>query len=67
MIHRELHGEPSERPPLLLTHGYGADHHMWEPNIPALAADRLVITWDMRGHGSSDAPSDPSEYSHTGA
>jgi pimeloyl-ACP methyl ester carboxylesterase len=24
-----------------------------------------VITWDMRGHGASDAPDDPSLYSHT--
>jgi pimeloyl-ACP methyl ester carboxylesterase len=23
-----------------------------------------VITWDMRGHGASDAPDDPSLYSH---
>jgi pimeloyl-ACP methyl ester carboxylesterase len=38
---------------------------MWAPNVAALAADRLVITWDMRGHGESDAPEDQSEYSHT--
>ena len=27
---------------------------MWERNLDALAADREVITWDMRGHARSD-------------
>jgi pimeloyl-ACP methyl ester carboxylesterase len=37
---------------------------MWRPNLAALAADRTVITWDMRGHGGSDSPDDPAQYSH---
>jgi pimeloyl-ACP methyl ester carboxylesterase len=37
---------------------------MWQPNVAALAADRTVITWDMRGHGASDSPGDPEQYSH---
>jgi pimeloyl-ACP methyl ester carboxylesterase len=37
---------------------------MWRPNLAALAADRTVITWDMRGHGASDSPDDPEQYSH---
>jgi pimeloyl-ACP methyl ester carboxylesterase len=41
--------------PLLLTHGYGASRAMWEPNLPALAADREVITWDLPGHGATGA------------
>jgi pimeloyl-ACP methyl ester carboxylesterase len=36
---------------------------MWNPNVSALSADRRVITWDMRGHGRSDSPSDPALYS----
>ncbi len=52
------------RPPLLLSHGYGASSRMWRPNVAALAADRTVITWDMRGHGASDSPDDPEQYSH---
>jgi pimeloyl-ACP methyl ester carboxylesterase len=52
------------RTPLLLSHGYGASSAMWEPNVAALAADRPVITWDMRGHGRSDSPDDPEQYSH---
>jgi pimeloyl-ACP methyl ester carboxylesterase len=55
---------PGNRTPLLLSHGYGASSAMWEPNVAALAADRPVITWDMRGHGRSDSPDDPEQYSH---
>jgi pimeloyl-ACP methyl ester carboxylesterase len=36
---------------------------MWDANVDAMAADRQVLTWDMRGHGRSDSPSDPSNYS----
>jgi pimeloyl-ACP methyl ester carboxylesterase len=48
--------------PLLLTHGFGATARMWNPNIDALSADRPVIVWDQRGHGSSDAPDDMERY-----
>jgi pimeloyl-ACP methyl ester carboxylesterase len=50
--------------PLLLTHGYGSSQEMWRGNIDALAADRTVITWDMRGHGASGSPEDENLYSH---
>lgn len=64
-IHFKLHGAPVEgRPAVLLTHGFSASSAMWAPNVPALAADRTVVTWDLRGHGRSDAPEDPSLYSH---
>jgi pimeloyl-ACP methyl ester carboxylesterase len=59
----EVHGRPGPGTPLLLTHGYGASRHMWDPNVTALTPDRAAITWDMRGHGESDAPEDPSLYS----
>jgi pimeloyl-ACP methyl ester carboxylesterase len=51
------------RPPLLLSHGYSATAEMWAANLPALSRDRTVITWDLRGHGRSDSPSDPERYS----
>jgi pimeloyl-ACP methyl ester carboxylesterase len=62
-IHYSVHGTPSDRPPLLLTHGYSASSSMWAPNLAALGAGRQVITWDIRGHGMSDSPEDPSCYS----
>lgn len=62
-IHYELHGG-GELTPILLTHGYGASGAMWEPNLGVLADGRVAITWDMRGHGSSDAPDDGAQYGH---
>ena len=55
---------PADATPLLLTHGYGSSRHMWRPNVDALAADRTVITWDMRGHGESASPDQQDLYSH---
>jgi pimeloyl-ACP methyl ester carboxylesterase len=63
-IYYEITGPPGRRAPLLLSHGYGASAQMWRPNVAALAAGRQVITWDMRGHGRSDSPDDPGQYSH---
>lgn len=65
-IYYEVHGPTAgkaKEPALLLSHGYGATADMWRPNLPALARDRLVITWDIRGHGRSGAPEDPDLYS----
>src|SRR5207248_6200252 len=63
-IYYEVTAGPDGKPPLLLSHGYGASAAMWAPNLAALAADRPVITWDMRGHGRSGSPDDPEQYSH---
>lgn len=61
-IYFETSGEGS-RPTVLLSHGYGATSAMWKPQLDDLAAHYHVITWDMRGHGQSDSPDDPSLYS----
>ncbi|MEX2392919.1 MAG: alpha/beta fold hydrolase [Actinomycetota bacterium] len=53
---------PSGAQAVLFTHGYQASRAMWEPQH-ALAPDYRVITWDIRGHGSSGDPDDPSQYS----
>jgi pimeloyl-ACP methyl ester carboxylesterase len=60
-LYYELHGSIGDIP-LLLTHGFGASSQMWAPNVAALAAERPVITWDMRGHGRSGCPADQAEY-----
>lgn len=40
--------------PVVLSHGAGADHTMFESQLPALrAAGYRVIVWDLRGHGAS--------------
>jgi len=48
-----IHGPPTARAPLLLTHGFGASQAMWAPNLDALGADRRILTWDLPGHGAS--------------
>ncbi len=31
-----IHGQPTARAPVLLTHGFGASQAMWAPNLDAL-------------------------------
>src|SRR5438128_7604136 len=51
-------------PPVFLTHGYAATGRMWAPQREALNdAGYRLITWDMRGHGGTDSPDDPAQYS----
>jgi pimeloyl-ACP methyl ester carboxylesterase len=50
-------------PAILLSHGYAATAKMWDGQLGALTSRYRVITWDMRGHGLSDSPADPSAYS----
>jgi pimeloyl-ACP methyl ester carboxylesterase len=50
-------------PALLVTHGFCATSHMFAGVADALAPSHRVITWDIRGHGKTDSPADPAEYS----
>ena len=59
-IHYEAAGDG---PVVLLTHGYSGTSHMWLGQVAALKADYRVVTWDIRGHGRSDSPTDPALYS----
>jgi pimeloyl-ACP methyl ester carboxylesterase len=59
-IYYEIHGEGSV---ILLSHGYSATSEMWRGQIAALSRRHKLVVWDMRGHGRTDYPEDPSEYS----
>ena len=48
---------------MLLSHGYSATGRMWAPQRPVLEPSYRLITWDMRGHGQTDSPADPAQYS----
>jgi pimeloyl-ACP methyl ester carboxylesterase len=62
-IHYEVAGPKTGKTPVLLSHGMTATTAMWEPNLPALAAaERQIITWDIRGHGQSESPGDQALY-----
>lgn len=42
--------------PVLLLHGLGGDHSIWDYQIPAIAAKYSVLAPDLRGHGQSPLP-----------
>ncbi len=48
---------------MLMTHGYAASSHMFAGNAEIIAHRHRVVSWDVRGHGSSDAPTDAACYS----
>jgi 3-oxoadipate enol-lactonase/4-carboxymuconolactone decarboxylase len=58
-IYFRLEGR-DDLPLLVLVHSLGADHGMWDPQVPALLRHFRVLRLDLRGHGASDAP--PAEY-----
>ena len=48
---------------MILSHGYGATRRMWSGQHAALGDRYRLITWDMRGHGQTETPDDPAQYS----
>lgn len=44
-----------EAVPLVLLHAFPLNHTMWNPQIQVLSAKYRVISYDIRGHGESDA------------
>ncbi len=59
-VEYEVNGHGSA---LLLTHGYSATGGMWNGQRAALGERYRLVTWDMRGHGLTDSPADPTQYS----
>jgi len=49
--------------PVILSHGYGATRRMWDGQHAAMGDRYRLITWDMRGHGQTETPDDPAQYS----
>jgi pimeloyl-ACP methyl ester carboxylesterase len=47
-------------PVVLLLHGVGLSHTVWNEVVPALSAEFRVIAPDLRGHGRTTAPKDAS-------
>ncbi|MFC8101995.1 alpha/beta fold hydrolase [Streptomyces sp. NPDC057363] len=47
---------PPDAEPVLLLHGYPANHHCWRHQIPPLARQYRVIAPDLLGWGESDRP-----------
>ena len=49
-------GRQSNKPPIVLIHGFGASTSHWRYNIPALAESHRVYAIDLLGFGLSDKP-----------
>ena len=52
--------------PVVATTGWANDRHIWSSMVDDLAANHAVTTWDLRGHGDSEAPA-PGEYTRAHA
>ena len=48
--------DEGEGPPIVLLHGVGGNHTVWNAVLPGLARDHRVIAPDLRGHGRSPGP-----------
>ena len=46
-------GEDADAVALVLLHGLGLDHTIWDPLMPRLSVARCVVRPDVRGHGRS--------------
>jgi 3-oxoadipate enol-lactonase len=54
---------PVDAPVLVLSNSLGTNLSMWDPQVPALAAQFHVLRYDTRGHGQSSVT--PGPYSIT--
>jgi pimeloyl-ACP methyl ester carboxylesterase len=52
-LHRQ---ESGKGPAVLLLHGLGLDHSLWDPQRQRLSSSFRVIVPDLRGHGATIAP-----------
>lgn len=54
-----LHGATDAPKRIALVHSLAMDRTFWQPVAERLAATACVLTYDCRGHGSSDKPAGP--------
>ena len=47
---------------LVFLHAYPTNRTIWTSQVDAFAPDRLTVAYDLRGFGSSSAPSEASKY-----
>jgi 2-succinyl-6-hydroxy-2,4-cyclohexadiene-1-carboxylate synthase len=61
MMHVEVHAGAG--PPLLLVHGICSSRAQWRPNLAGLTEFSTPVVIELLGHGRSESPDDPAEYS----
>ena len=57
-VHQQPEQDYSDRPALLLVHGFGASTDHWRYNIPVLAKTHAVHAIDLLGFGRSSKPAE---------
>ena len=57
---------PRDGPLLVLVNSLGSTNAIWDPVMGALARERRVVRFDLRGHGRSSAPPGPYEIADLG-
>jgi 3-oxoadipate enol-lactonase len=65
VLRAELSG-PSGAPALLLLNSIGCDRSLWAEQVAALTGSFRCLTFDIRGHGASDAPAGDYSLSRLG-
>lgn len=65
-IHHTVEG-PAGAPALLLINSLGTDHRMWSRQHEAFRERYLVVRYDARGQGGTDAPAPPYAVAELGA
>jgi non-heme chloroperoxidase len=56
-------GGKAEGPPIVFIHGFTGSYLSWERQLfGPLAAEFRLLAYDLRGHGASEKPLDPSKY-----
>ncbi|MFE0462146.1 alpha/beta fold hydrolase [Kitasatospora sp. NPDC058965] len=53
----------SDKPIVVLAHGWTCNTAFWAPVIERLVPDHYVVAYDQRGHGRSDVPVNRERYS----
>jgi len=49
--------------PVVFLHGFAGTVNMWQPQVPVFSQEYKFITYDARGHGQSESPPSPDQYS----
>lgn len=69
MPHAKVNGisihyrETGEGFPIVLVHGFTGNLRNWALQVPALRGQYRLISMDLRGHGQSEKPTRPEDYS----
>ena len=59
-LYYQIHGQGY---PVVFLHGFTYTVDMWQPQVAAISRGYRMVAYDARGHGQSESPSSPDQYS----